>query len=53
MQIPSVNRLQQITETVTLSDGSEDQLAFFDSNIHRRARGHLCLDGKRPRDSKS
>jgi hypothetical protein len=46
MQIPSVNGLQQVTETVPLPYGPDDQLALLDGNIDRRACGYLRLNGE-------
>jgi hypothetical protein len=46
MQIPSVNGLQQLTETVPLPYGPDYQLALLDGNVDCRTSGHLRLNGE-------
>jgi hypothetical protein len=46
MQIPGVNGLQQVTETVPLPYRPNYQLAPLDGNVDCRPRSHLCLNGK-------
>jgi hypothetical protein len=46
MQIPGVNGLQQVTETVPLPYGPNYQLALLDGNVDCRACGYLRLGGE-------
>jgi hypothetical protein len=46
MQIPSVNGLQQVPETVPLSYGPNYQPALLDGNVDCRACGYLRLNGE-------
>jgi hypothetical protein len=46
MQIPRVNGLQQVTETVPLPYGPNDQLALLDGDVDCRPCGYLRLNGE-------